>query len=90
PALSKQCQNEIPSEKKNPITTIRYYLSETSKISLDVYDLAGVHVATLDRVNKERGYYQVLFNGSTLSSGVYFYRLKTNSDVFTQKMILVK
>ena len=74
----------------NPITTIRYYLSEASKISLDVYDLAGVHVATLDRGEKERGYYQVLFNGSTLSSGVYFYRLKTNSDVFTQKMILVK
>lgn len=74
----------------NPVTTIRYYLSEASKISLDVYDLAGVHVATLERGEKERGYYQVLFNGSKLSSGVYFYRLKTNSDVFTQKMILVK
>lgn len=74
----------------NPITTIRFYLSEESNVSLEVYDLTGTRVAVIENGQKERGYHIVNFNGSNLSSGIYMYRLKTNNRELTRKMILIK
>jgi len=81
----------------NPSTVISYTLpssvkGETSKVSLIVYDVLGREVATL--VNKEQsaGSYQVQFtsNNYQLTSGVYFYRLKSGAFVESRKMVLVK
>lgn len=74
----------------NPVTTIRFFLSEESDISIDIFDLAGFKVATVEQGFKEAGYHDVEFDGSTLASGVYLYRLKTKNQVQSRKMILIK
>lgn len=74
----------------NPTTTIRFTLPESSNVRLAVYDLSGRQVAVLvsDRMNA--GQHTVNFNGSSLASGVYIYRLDTPSGSLTRKMTLVK
>ncbi len=83
----------IPS---NPITKINFELPKENKISLIVYDLLGREIIKL--VNNElttAGKYSVEFNGTNLSSGVYFYRLEATENniekfVETKRMVLVK
>lgn len=74
----------------NPTTTLSYQLPVISKISLKIYDILGKEVATLVDQEQEAGYYDIKFNASLLSSGVYFYRLQTDSFVETKKLILLK
>ncbi|HMS64078.1 MAG TPA: T9SS type A sorting domain-containing protein [Ignavibacteria bacterium] len=67
-------------------------LPKDSKVDLIIYDLLGREVIKL--VNNEfrtAGSYNVSFNGSNLSSGVYFYKLKTaDNAVLTKRMMLIK
>jgi len=79
----------------NPSTVIKYSIPDVgtryaSPVRLVVYDILGREVATL--VNKEQkpGYYEVQFDGKNLSSGIYYYRLVTDSFVKTMKMIFLK
>ncbi len=79
----------------NPTTKIKYTIPfvETHRyasVKLKVYDILGNEIETL--VNKEQspGEYEVEFNGSNLSSGIYFYRLSAGSFIQTKKMILMK
>lgn len=74
----------------NPSTTIKYTLSQSGFVSLKVYDIIGKEVKTL--VNREElpGTYKVQFNGSELTSGVYFYRIKAGEFVSTKKFTLLK
>ena len=78
----------------NPSTRIQYSLEKTSQVSLKVYNVLGVEVATLINSRQDAGSYNVPFNANNgslnLSSGVYFYRLETGSFVSTKKMILMK
>jgi hypothetical protein len=78
----------------NPSTRIQYSLEKAVQVSLKVYNVLGVEIATLVNSRQEAGNYNVSFsvnNGSlNLSSGVYFYRLETGSFVSTMKMILMK
>jgi hypothetical protein len=74
----------------NPSTTIRYSIPENSFITLKVYNTLGKEVAVLANEYKSAGYYQASFNGSELSSGIYFYTLHTGSFTETRKMILMK
>lgn len=74
----------------NPVTTILFYLKDESDVSLDVYDLAGVRIATVNSGKKEAGYHSVTFDGSNLASGVYLYRLQTDNFLTTRKMVLIK
>ncbi len=74
----------------NPSTTINYSVAETSVASLMVYDLAGHAVATLVDGMVEAGSHSVVFDGSHLASGVYFYTLQSGASVQSQKMVLVK
>lgn len=60
----------------NPATTIRYNLPASGHVTLKVYDILGREVATLINGEQQAGKHTVTFNGSTLSSGVYFYRLE--------------
>jgi hypothetical protein len=55
-----------------------------------VYDVLGSEVATLVNEEKEAGKYEVEFNASLLSSGIYFYRLQAGSFVETKKMVLLR
>jgi hypothetical protein len=74
----------------NSSTTIRYEISEGSYVMLKVYDVLGNEVATLVNEEKPTGNYEVGFNASNLSSGIYFYTLSTGNFFSTKKMILLK
>jgi hypothetical protein len=74
----------------NPSTTIKYQLPISSKVTLKMYDVLGNEVITLLNEEKEAGAYEVIFNASNYSSGIYFYRLQAGSFVETKKMILLK
>lgn len=74
----------------NPTTTINYTLPFSTKIKLELFDLTGRLVAVLSNQEQSAGVYQVKFDGSFLSSGVYYYRLQTPKFSETKKMLLIK
>jgi hypothetical protein len=74
----------------NPTTVVSYQLPVVSEVRLVVYDLLGREVAVLVNEKKAPGSYQVTFDASVLTSGVYFYRLKAADFVQTRKLLLVK
>lgn len=74
----------------NPTTNIKFALPERSYVNLAVYNLIGQKVAELTNNELEAGYHSIQFNGSMLSSGLYFYRITTNKFSKTYKMLLVK
>ncbi len=59
-------------------------------VTLKVYDILGREVATLVNERKNAGSYEVKFDGSELSSGVYFYRLQAGSFVRTRTLLLLR
>jgi hypothetical protein len=59
-------------------------------VKLTVYDVLGREVAVLVNERKQPGNYEVVFDGSRLSSGVYFYRMEAGSFVSTLKLLLVR
>ena len=74
----------------NPSTTIEYSIPERSNVVIKVFDLLGRKVATLVNDEKSAGVYKVKFDGSSLSSGIYFYKLWTENYGTVKKMILLK
>ena len=74
----------------NPVTTIRYALTEEKRVSLEVYDALGRHVTTLVDQQQEAGWHTAEFDGSRLSSGTYIYRLSVGDEIKTGKMMLIK
>ena len=74
----------------NPSTTIQYQIPQSGNVTLKVYDMLGNEVALLVDEKKEQGNYQISFDASDLSSGIYTYHLSVNEFVDTKKMILVK
>jgi hypothetical protein len=74
----------------NSTTTIIYEIPELSFVTLRIYDILGNEITTLINEEKDLGNYQIEFDGSVLSSGIYFYQLKTGSFLETKKMILIK
>ena len=74
----------------NPSTVISFDLPKSGNVKLSVFDVRGVEVATLVNGQQNAGSYNVEFDGSKLSSGVYYYRLETAGLIETKKMILVK
>ena len=74
----------------NPNTTISFTLKENSHVKLTVYDRLGREVKTLVDESRNAGTYTTEFNGSGLPSGIYFYRIKTDSKTEVRKMIFAK
>jgi hypothetical protein len=74
----------------NPGTMIRYDLPVASEVRLEVFDLLGRKVATLENGLVQSGTHEVYFNASGLSSGIYIYRLHAGQQVLTRQMVLVK
>jgi len=74
----------------NPTTTIKYQLPVSSNVTLKIYDVLGNEVATLLNEEKEAGTYEVMFEASNYSSGVYIYRLQAGFFVETKKMVLLR
>ena len=79
----------------NPVTTIKYSIPAVGtrhgvSVKLKVYDILGNEVATLVNEQKTAGTYEVNFNASNLSSGVYFYKLQAGNFVQTKKLMLLR
>lgn len=74
----------------NPVTTIKYSIPKTSKISLVVYDVLGREITTLVNEEKLAGNYTVQFDGANFSSGVYFYVMRADNFTDTKKFVLLK
>ena len=74
----------------NPSTIINFQIESQSFVSLNVYDITGKMVSSLVNEKKNAGNYSVSFNGSQLSSGIYFYTLTTANNTQTKRMLLVK
>ncbi len=74
----------------NPKTKIDFEIPANGFVSLKVYDILGKEVSVLINETKDAGYYTAEFDGSKLSSGLYFYRITSGSFTKQLKMILLK
>ena len=74
----------------NPTTTIKFSLAQSSRVNLSVYNSNGQIVADLVNGDLSSGHYGMKFDGSSLTSGVYYTVLKVNEKVMTSKMIMLK
>jgi len=74
----------------NPATTIEYSIPENSIVTLKVYDILGKEVASIFNEYQNQGSYIVNWNASSLSSGVYIYKLTAGNYSDTKKMVLSK
>lgn len=95
----KQISINVPAEYKleqnypnpfNPTTKINFAITKSGFVNLKVYDITGKVVANLVNEKLEAGSYSYEFNASSLSSGIYFYKMNADNFVQTKKMILVK
>jgi len=91
-ALSQNYPNPF-----NPSTTIKYQIIENGFVNLKIYDITGQEVTTLVNQVQSKGRYEINFDASNLSSGVYFYRIRSvpssssgQGFVKTMKMILLR
>lgn len=96
---TEQVAEEVPTETGlyqnypnpfNPSTNIRFTIREAGFTTLKVYDVLGREVATLLSEVKNPGTYSIQFNGSNMTSGIYFVRLTVPGKVLTQRIVLMK
>ncbi len=90
---------ELPSEYSleqnypnpfNPSTTIKYSIPAEGYVSLKVFNSIGEVVETLVSQNQNAGSYQITFDASKLSSGIYLYQISSGNFVETKKLVLMK
>ena len=74
----------------NPSTTIRYELPKATHVMLIVYSILGQEIEKLVNEEQPAGFYQVKFDASKLSSGIYFYRLVAGTFSETKKLLLLR
>ncbi len=74
----------------NPVTLIQYVLGSTSSVKLTVYDISGKKIKELENSEKSPGTHVIEFDGKSLPSGVYFYKIETEFFTATKSMVLIK
>jgi len=74
----------------NPTTNIKYSIPADGNVTLKVYDILGKEVTTLVNEYQQAGTFDVVFNGSNLASGVYYYQLTSGELTSTKKLMLTK
>ncbi len=74
----------------NPSTIIEYKLNKQQHIKLQIFNILGQRIETLIDEEQYSGYHKITWNSIGVSSGIYFYRLTTASQVITKKMLLIK
>ncbi len=74
----------------DPVSTIKYDIPKQTQVTIKLFDIIGREVTTLVNELKEPGYYEISFDGSNYSSGVYFYRIEAGSFTDVKKMVLLK
>lgn len=92
-------EEQIPVEYKleqnypnpfNPTTTIKFAVAEKSRVIIKIYNITGEEITTLVNEEKDKGWYEVKFNSTGLSSGIYLYRMQAGNYVSIKKMMLLK
>jgi ligand-binding sensor domain-containing protein len=73
----------------NPYTSIKFQISRPSFVTIKVFDILGKEVATLVNEDKKPGIYKINFDGSSLTSGLYFYTINAKNFHQTNKFILL-
>ena len=84
---------ELQQNYPNPfnlVTKIVFVLPKASFISLEVYDALGRSIRKLLDNYTNVGKHEIIFDGTTFSSGVYYYQLKIGNNIITKKMLLIK
>ena len=84
-ALSQNYPNPF-----NPLTAIEFTLLRTGDASLIIYNLLGEEITRLVDGDMPAGNHRVIWDASSLASGIYFYRLQAGDFVQTRKMVLLK
>lgn len=84
-SLSQNCPNPF-----NPITEISFAVPEATDVTLEVYNVLGQKIATLVDGRRDAGYHTVNWDGSSVASGVYLYRIEAGDFVESRKMVLLK
>lgn len=74
----------------NPVTTISFSLKNPELVSLKIYDVLGKEASVLLNERLTEGNYNISFDGKSLSSGIYFYKIVAGSFTDTKKMQLLK
>ncbi|MDQ3020419.1 MAG: T9SS type A sorting domain-containing protein [Bacteroidota bacterium] len=74
----------------NPVTTISYSIPKEGFVKIKIYDIAGKEINTLINEFKQSGSYNIKFEGSNLSSGVYYYKMESSDFAQIKKMVLIK
>jgi len=92
-------ENKLPTEYRleqnypnpfNPSTIIKFGIPERTNVVIKIYDILGSEVITLINQEMDIGWYEVQFNASNYSSGIYIYRMQAGNYISTKKMLLVK
>ncbi len=92
--LTTMLHNAFPNPF-NPSTNLRYDLRDASKVSIDIYNLKGQLIRSYSRVHDNPGSYTIVWDGKdkaglSVSTGVYFYRMQTDSYSATKRMLMSK
>ncbi|MCK9282428.1 MAG: T9SS type A sorting domain-containing protein [Melioribacteraceae bacterium] len=74
----------------NPSTVIKYAINKQANVNLSIYNVLGQKVIELVNSFQNAGTYEVNFNASSLSSGIYIYSLSNGSNLISKKMLLLK
>lgn len=74
----------------NPVTVIQYNLKTESEVSLILYNILGQMASILDSGLKYAGTHKITFDGNSLSSGIYYYRLQSGQFIESKKLVLIK
>ncbi|MDP2364730.1 MAG: T9SS type A sorting domain-containing protein, partial [Ignavibacteria bacterium] len=81
----------------NPTTTIKFAIPETGDVNIKIYNTVGEEIRNINLINKNAGELDYSFNASSISSGVYFYKVSLNNSTSEKnyisnigKMILLK
>jgi flagellar hook assembly protein FlgD len=74
----------------NPTTNISFAIPTESFVSIKIYDILGKEVSKIVNETKQAGYYNFNFDATSLSSGMYFYKIEAGNFVQTKRMLLMK
>ena len=88
-AMSYSLEQNYPNPF-NPSTQIKYSITKTAPVKLDIYNALGQKVTSLVDEVQNAGVYEVNFSAAGLASGIYYYSIKTNNFHSTKKMMLLK
>lgn len=94
-----QISNEIPAKFSleqnypnpfNPVTKIKFSIPSKNNVKITIFDITGKEISVAADSQMEPGIYEINYDASALTSGIYFYRMESGNFSETKRMILVK